>query len=174
MRVTHLEVTFLKINKTGLLHSRSLHSIFNDRERTADLLTTLDEEFPPLVHSALLSDTSVIAVHSGKSLVAFYIATRLETPIRFFEELVPVYDTADKPTEVDVILRVRGERPLLGAVFDIASEVSDMSAVIVRSLTISSWEGSSPVELAIYRRLLLACLESYPRNRCRIQLTEIP
>lgn len=105
--------------------------------------------------------------------MAFNITSRLETPIRFFEELFPVYDTADKPTEVDVILRVRGERPLLGAVFDIASEVSDMSTAMVRSLTISSWEGSSPVELAIYRCLLLACLESYPRNRCRTQLTEI-
>jgi hypothetical protein len=69
--------------------------------------------------------------------VAFNITTRLETSICFFEELVPVDDAADQPTKVDVVLRVGSERPLLSAVFNIATEVLDSLMGVSRLLTIA-------------------------------------
>jgi hypothetical protein len=81
--------------------------------------------------------------------VTFDITARFETLVRFFEELVPVDDTTDKPAKVDVVLRVGSECPLLGAVFDVAAKVLDMTVLNNLFLTISSLGGSIQVELAI-------------------------
>lgn len=69
--------------------------------------------------------------------MAFNITSRLKTSICFLEKLVPVDDAADEPTKVDIVLRVGSERPLLGAVFNISTDVLDSLILIDQFLTIA-------------------------------------
>lgn len=117
--ITHSEVEFLDVNKTGLFHSLALSTILNDTKARTNLLTALLEEFTPVTHSRIRCDSSIIAAYVAGSFVAFNPGAGFADSVGFGEEGVPVSDTAHQPSHVNVIGKVGLEGPFAGAVFDL-------------------------------------------------------
>lgn len=117
--MTHSEVEFLDVDKTGLFHSLALSTVLNDTEACTNLLTALFEEFTPVAHSRVRGDSTIITAYVAGSFVAFNPGAGFADSVGFGEEGVPVSYAAHQPSHVDVIGEVRLESPFTGTVFNL-------------------------------------------------------
>lgn len=109
----------MDVDKTGLFHSLALSTVLNDTEARTNLLTALLEEFTPVTHSRVRSDSTIIAAYVAGSFVAFNPGAGFADSVGFGEEGVPVSDTAHQPSHVDVIGKIGLEGPIASAIFDL-------------------------------------------------------
>lgn len=118
--ITHSEVEFLDVNKTGLFHGLTLGTVLNDAEACTDLLTALFEEFTPVTHSRVRGDSTVITAYIARSFVAFNPGAGFADSVGFREEGVPITYATHQPSDVNVIGKVGLESPFASTVFDLA------------------------------------------------------
>lgn len=111
----------MDVNESSLFHLLLLSIVFHDRERRTKLFASFDKELAPLSHCGIIFDRVVITRDRRGSLVALDPATRLTAAKGFAEKGTPVFDAANKPSDVDVINRVGLECPLAGAVFNLTA-----------------------------------------------------
>lgn len=97
-----------------------MQAIIHLGESPPQLLAARHEQLAPLTHGAVLGDGAIVTPHVGRGFQALHPTARLDAPVGFPEELIPVRDAAREVAHVDKVKTVRLERPLLGAVVDLA------------------------------------------------------
>lgn len=118
--VSYLYYLFLYIDEPSRLHAFPLEAVLHHGERPPYLPTPFDAEVAPLAQRGRGWYVCVIALNRGGRLVALDPATRLARLVGLYEEGVPVGNRPDEPAHVDVVERFRCERPLAGAILDLA------------------------------------------------------
>lgn len=119
IRMTHPEVEFLDVDEASFFQSLPLRAVLDHREARSYLLAAFDEELTPLPHGRVPIDRAVVTLDVGGGLVALDPSARLANPESLGAEGVPVFDTANQPSQMDVIGKAGFESPVSSAVFDL-------------------------------------------------------
>lgn len=119
----YLEFPYSDINKSCFFHVLLLDVIFDYTKGSTEFVSTLPENFRPLIKGAARKHRAIVAINFDGVLVVFKVSTWLTASESLLVKGFPVNDRAEHCAHVNVIKSIIGPCPVLIGVIQLEFEI---------------------------------------------------